>query len=89
LGWFQQLSLDSPEVHTFAGTVHAPLDESQREALLSLIEMRWPGVQAALSDEDWKLFQRLTHPESDEFILNIPDYYAFFTYSLFSARIPE
>ena len=89
LGWFQQLGLKSLKAHTFINTVHAPLSNDQREALLDLIHMRWPGVQSELSKEDWANYQRLCDPESPDFILDIPDYYAFFTYSLFSGEVGE
>jgi len=51
--------------------------------MLSLFEMRWEGAQSELSAEDWAEYQRLCQPESPDFILDSPDYYAFFTYSLF------
>jgi demethylmenaquinone methyltransferase/2-methoxy-6-polyprenyl-1,4-benzoquinol methylase len=88
LGWFQQLGLESPKAHTFVGTAHAPLSDDVREALRSLIEMRWPGVQSEISQEDWDEFQRLCQPDSPDFILNLPDYYAFFTYSMFECIVP-
>jgi demethylmenaquinone methyltransferase/2-methoxy-6-polyprenyl-1,4-benzoquinol methylase len=49
--------------------------------------MRWPGVEAGFSKEDWAEYQRLCMPESPEYILNQPDYYAFFTYSMFSGLV--
>ena len=89
LGWFRQLGLESPKAHTFAGTAHAPLSDDVREALLSLIQMRWPGVQSEIDQDDWREFQRLCQPESPDFILDLPDYYAFYTYSLFSGKVPS
>jgi ubiquinone/menaquinone biosynthesis C-methylase UbiE len=38
--------------------------------------------------EDWAQYQRLCQPESPDFILNLPDYYAFFTYSMFRGKVP-
>ena len=89
LGWFHQLGLKSPKANTFVGTVYAPLHDDVREALLSLIQMRWPGVQSEIDQEDWREFQRLCQPESPDFILDIPDYYGFFTYTLFSGIVPN
>jgi demethylmenaquinone methyltransferase/2-methoxy-6-polyprenyl-1,4-benzoquinol methylase len=48
--------------------------------------MRWPGVEPELAAEDLAEFQRLCRPISDDFILDHPDYYAFFTYSMFHGR---
>jgi len=49
--------------------------------------MRWADVGAELSEGDWAEFQRLCMPESPEFIPDIPDYYAFYTYSVFRGRV--
>jgi len=70
-----------------AGSVHAPLSDEIRNAMMALLEMRWGDVQAELSHKDWIEFPRLCLPESPDFILNNPDYYAFFTYSLFRGRV--
>ena len=57
--------------------------------MISLFNMRWPGVQSELSKGDWEKYQSLTDPDSPDFILDIPDYYAFFTYPLFSGEVGE
>ena len=49
--------------------------------------MRWMGVESELTSEDFETYQRLGLPESPDFILNHPDYYAFFTYSMFHGRV--
>ena len=72
---------------TFVGDVCAPLSREIRSALTALIEMRWVDVEAELSKWDWAKFQRLCMPGSPEFILDIVDYYAFFTYSMFRGRV--
>ena len=89
LGWFRDTGLEDPTAQTFAGDAHAPLSDSIRDALIALFEMRWPGVQSELTGEDWAEYQRLCQPESPDFILNLPDYYAFFTYSMFSGVVAK
>lgn len=89
LGWFRQLGLEEVGAHTFSGSVHAPLSAAQREALLALLQMRWPEVQAELSADDWAEYQRVCQPESPDYLLDHPDYYAFFTYSMFQGSLPE
>lgn len=84
---FQDLGLDAIEAHTFVGTVHAPLEKDIYTALVDLFQMRWEGVDSELSKEDLKEYKQLCLPESPDFILNLPDYYAFFTYSLFSGKV--
>ena len=89
LGWFHEAGLKEPNAHTFAGDVHAPLSDNFRSALISLFQMRWGEVKSELSQDDWEEYQRLCQPESPDFILNLPDYYAFFTYSLFHGKVAE
>jgi demethylmenaquinone methyltransferase/2-methoxy-6-polyprenyl-1,4-benzoquinol methylase len=83
LGWFRELGLKEPEAKVFADSVCAPLNDEIRNFLVALFDMRWPDVSAELSSEDLAEFQRLCLPDSPDFILNLPDYYAFFTYTMF------
>jgi ubiquinone/menaquinone biosynthesis C-methylase UbiE len=87
LGWFRDVGFAEPRAQTFVGGVHAPLSDESRNALISLFEMRWGEPKSELSEEDWAECQRLCQPQSPDFILNAPDYYAFFTYSMFHGRV--
>lgn len=87
LSWFREVAFEEASVKTLVKDVFPPLSEDIRKAVASLIEMRWAGAHEEVSSEDWDLFQRLTHPESPDYILNLQDYYAFFTLSLFQARV--
>jgi ubiquinone/menaquinone biosynthesis C-methylase UbiE len=87
LGWFYDAGLEEPTAQTFAGDAHAPLSDEIRSALIALFEMRWPGVEPELTPGDQAEYQRLCLPESPGFILNLPDYYAFFTYSMFYGKV--
>jgi len=88
LGWFRGAGLEARSVQTFAGSAHAPLSDEIRAALLAILEMRWPGVEAELTEENRLQYRRLCLPGSPDLILDHPDYYAFFTYSMFRGRIP-
>ena len=88
LGWFLRAGLVECSVQTFAGTAYAPLGEAERAALAALIEMRWKGTEPELSAKDRAGFQRLCQPDSPDYILNLPDYYAYFTCSMFCGRVP-
>jgi demethylmenaquinone methyltransferase/2-methoxy-6-polyprenyl-1,4-benzoquinol methylase len=88
LGVLRRMGLLDLGVHTVAGTTHAPLDEGCRSALEALFDMRWPGVETELAPEELAQFHRLCRPTSEDFILDHPDYYAFFTYSMFHGRLP-
>jgi ubiquinone/menaquinone biosynthesis C-methylase UbiE len=89
LAWFREVGLENPTAQTFVGDAHAPLSDDMRNALIALLDMRWPGVQSELTPEDWREFQRLCQPESPDFILDLPDYYAFFTYSMFRGKVAK
>jgi demethylmenaquinone methyltransferase/2-methoxy-6-polyprenyl-1,4-benzoquinol methylase len=70
-------------VRTFAGGICAPFYDYIRSALTALIEMRWVDVGAESSEGDWAEYRRLCLAESPDFILNLLDYYVFYTYSMF------
>jgi ubiquinone/menaquinone biosynthesis C-methylase UbiE len=88
LGWLQEAGLEEPQVRTFVADVHAPLDDIARNALTWSFQMFWRNAKAEVTPKDWTEFQRLCLPESPDFILNLPDYYAFVTYSLFYGKVP-
>ena len=88
LGWMQAAGLVDTRAETFVGTVFAPLDGSLRDALSDLFQMRWGTAEADVSPQDWRAFLRLGQPGSKDFILQRPDYSAFFTYSVFTGRVP-
>jgi demethylmenaquinone methyltransferase/2-methoxy-6-polyprenyl-1,4-benzoquinol methylase len=87
MGWFRRAGMEEVTVRTFAGDAYAPLSEEIRSALIALIEMRWADVEPELSEGDWAEFRRRCLAESPDFILDLPDYYAFFTYSMFQGRV--
>jgi len=87
LGWFRDAGLEEPTARTFAGDAYAPLSDDVRNALIALFQMRWPGVESDLTQEDRVEYERLCLPESPDFILNHPDYYAFFTYTMFYGKV--
>lgn len=89
LKWMQAVGLQQLKARTFVGDVQAPLSPEIREAMLALFQMRWEGAQSEVTPEDWAECQRLCSPESPDCILNLPEYYAFFTYSMFTGTVPK
>jgi demethylmenaquinone methyltransferase/2-methoxy-6-polyprenyl-1,4-benzoquinol methylase len=87
LSKFKEMGLIDLQAATFVETVHAPMSPEIRTAMTDIIEMRWPNVEPELSKEDFKLFQKLTDPDSPDYILNMPDYYGFYTYSVFRGKV--
>ncbi|MFC1547798.1 class I SAM-dependent methyltransferase [Candidatus Neomarinimicrobiota bacterium] len=86
-GWFHKVGLRETLGQTFVGDVQVPMSDTIRDALVSLFEMRWGGAERELSRKDRVEYQRLCQPASPDFILNLPDYYAFFTYTLFHGKV--
>jgi hypothetical protein len=88
LGAFQAAGFAEVDAQTFCGDIGAPLSGGVRQAMISLFEMLWGERQPEASPEDWAEYLRLCRPESPELIVDLPDYYAFFTYSMFRGRVP-
>jgi demethylmenaquinone methyltransferase/2-methoxy-6-polyprenyl-1,4-benzoquinol methylase len=86
--WFREAGLEEIKAQTFVGEVQSPLTSGERTALSSLFDMLWGSPQPETSPEDWRQYQQLCKPESADFILEIPDYYGFFTYTMFRGRVP-
>jgi len=89
LGWFSELGLKELNAKAFAGSACAPLSDEVRKALVDLFDMRWTDVAPELSSDDLAEFQRLCLPDSSDFILNLPDYYTFFTYTMFWGKTAD
>ncbi len=83
LNWFREIGLKEPDVKIFADSFYAPLSHEIRDALTDLFDMRWQDVEIELSPNNQTEFRRLCQPDSPDFILNLPNYYAFFTHTLF------
>lgn len=85
----RKAGLDDIKAQTFVQDIQPPLDDGQRSALASLFDMLWGTPQPEVSVQDWEAFQRLCNPYSPDFIPDIPDYYGFFTCSLFRGRVAK
>ncbi len=83
LGWFFGANLKEPKVRSFIAEVQAPFTDEVRNALTGTFKMFWEKARAEVADDVWSEYQRLCNPGSSDFILNLPDYHCFITYSLF------
>jgi demethylmenaquinone methyltransferase/2-methoxy-6-polyprenyl-1,4-benzoquinol methylase len=86
--WMRQAGLEEIRSQTFISDIQAPLGKEMRAALQLLFEMLWGEPQPRVSAEDWQEYQRLCLPGSPDFILDIPDYYGFYTYTVFRGEVP-
>jgi demethylmenaquinone methyltransferase/2-methoxy-6-polyprenyl-1,4-benzoquinol methylase len=87
LSWLQEVDLHNPQARTFVANIHTPSDDAARNALTGSFHMLWGKAEPEVTPQDWVQFQRLCQPESPDFILDLPDYYAFITYSLFWGQV--
>jgi demethylmenaquinone methyltransferase/2-methoxy-6-polyprenyl-1,4-benzoquinol methylase len=87
LGWFRRAGLEECTARTFVGDVKAPLGTDMRRALAGLFDMLWGQRQPETSPEDWQEVQRLCRPHSPDYILDLPDYCGFFTYTVYTGRV--
>jgi SAM-dependent methyltransferase len=85
----QDAGMKDVQAQTFVSDIQVPFDDSQRIALASLFDMLWGTRQPDVSDDDWSEYQRLCDPSSADFILDIPKYYGFFTYSVFRGEVDK
>jgi len=86
--WFRKAGLVNTSIRTLVGDIRAPLNDDFRTAYESLFDMRWQGAEVELEPEERAEYERLCLPDSPDFILNEPDYYAFFTYTLVFGQVP-
>jgi ubiquinone/menaquinone biosynthesis C-methylase UbiE len=87
LAWFEEAGLEDLNARNFYAEAQAPLSDRTRKAIACLIDMRWPGVESEILPEDWEQYQRLCRPDSPDFILDVPGYYAFWSETLFWGRV--
>jgi len=85
--WFRQAGFQDIQTHTLTRDVCSPLSVEIITAMTDLLAMRWESSEMEMSPELRHDYRRLCRHDSTEFILNVPGYYAFFTYTVFSGRV--
>ncbi len=88
LGWLRRAGLENPTARSFLAEFQHPLDDGLRESLTFCFEMFYDSLKSSLSSEDQAEYRRLCSPDSEDFILDEPDYYCNLTYTIFRARVP-
>lgn len=86
--WFGDAGISEPACRTLVGEVRAPLTAEVSAALTSLFEMLW-GAAGAATPVDRRAYGRLCRPGSPDFILDLPEYYAFFTYTMITGIVAK
>jgi len=87
LHWYAQAGIANATCTTFLGEVQAPLTPEMRGALALLFDMLWGQPSPEASRSDIAEYHRLCSPSSPDCILDVPGYYAFFTYTMFTGEV--
>ncbi len=88
-GWFSQAGLLNPSASSFIVDLCGPLEEDEKEAVASIIEMRWGQPERELSEADWDLFRRVSDLDNADFVAGQSDFFGFFTYTMFWGFVPD
>ena len=84
--WLKNAKFSKIQVNTFVGDIVAPLNEKEKDALSVFFQMFWGDSQKEVSQNDWRKFNEICIPDSNQYILYNPDYYGYYTYTLFEGE---
>jgi len=87
LYWFSKAGLTNATYNTFVGQIQAPLRPEIRDGMALLFEMLWGDGIDQTSKADMEAYRQLCTPTSPDFIVDIPEYCGFFTYTMFTGRV--
>ena len=88
-GQLYEVGIQRVAVRTFSGNVTGPVSGDNRKALSAFFNMRWGAARSEMNVSDWRLYCRLSDPDSDEFLPDRRDYYGFFTYTVFTGIVDD
>ncbi len=88
LGYMRKAGFTGLRARTLVRDLRGPVTYRERDGLQALIAMRWGEARLEVSDEDWTELMRLTGPGSSDNLFDRDDYYGFFTYTMFTGRVP-
>jgi demethylmenaquinone methyltransferase/2-methoxy-6-polyprenyl-1,4-benzoquinol methylase len=86
LRWFGQAGIAGAAARTLVGEARAPLEPEIRTALADLFAMLWGDARAA-AEADRREWASVCRPDSPDCVLDRPEYYAFFTYTMFYGTV--
>jgi len=86
MSWYVAAGFFEIGIKTVVETISAPLGNDIRTGLASMFEMLWLTEDSPLSAGDMDIYKRLCDPKSSDYILNLPDYYGFYVYTMVFGR---
>lgn len=87
--WFPEAGINHPVCRSFIGEAQSPLEPEIQTALAALFEMLWGGSQKDATQQDRLEYKRLCDPQSPDFVLDIPNYYAFFIHTMITGIVKK
>lgn len=84
--WLERMGFTNISSRTFLADINAPFNDNDILAMNILFPMLWGEAEARVDREDWDLFQRITDPDSPDYLLKNPHYHGFYSYSLFTGK---
>lgn len=86
--WIESAGFEDSSGNTFLQDINAPLNSIERESLYILFDMLWGSAADELGEEDHSLFRNLCDHDSAGSVPYNPEYYGFYTYTLFQGVKP-
>lgn len=86
-GWMQKAGLKDISAESFAADIRTPLSAELIEAVQDCWRMFFDPLKAYVDKKDWDLLQRLSDSQSEDCLIDRPDYYCLLTYSMFVGRV--
>ncbi len=85
--WLIESGLNDVSAKTYLYDINAPLNEEVRKALLILFDMLWGESKLEINESDWEKYSILIDPNSENFIINNPQYYGYYSYTVFKGKV--
>ncbi|MDP8205370.1 MAG: methyltransferase domain-containing protein [Candidatus Electryonea clarkiae] len=89
LGWLKSSGLQDVSVNHYTTSEHGPLNEEKRSSISFLIDMLYAGIHDKLDKRNKEKYLELIDPDSNEYILNLSDYFCFLNYACFNGTLPR
>ncbi len=81
--WLSKAKFENIRAKSFVGDIAGPLNENDKTALTIFLDMLWGKSKNEVSKSVWEDYNTYCSPDSGKFILNNPDYYGYYVYTLF------
>ena len=88
LGWLKSAGLQAVSAKNYTTSVHGPMNNELLSSINFLIDMLYGGMHDKLEKVESAKYLELTNPDSNDYILNLDDYFCFVDYACFTGKLP-